>query len=151
MTGDQTSILAVEDDPQILKLIQLVLGKEGYDVLPAGSGEEALDLLRDNDPALVLLDNRLPGMDGFTTCHHIRKFSDVPIIMVTAMDQLGDKILGIEIGADCYVTKPFLPNELVARVKAVLRRSTMPQQSVANGHNDSITGSSSDAFKTKGA
>ncbi len=95
MTGDQTSILAVEDDLQILKLIQLVLGKEGYDVRSAGSGEEALDFLKDNCPALVLLDNRLPGMDGFTTCHHIRTFSEVPIIMVTAMDQLDDKILGI--------------------------------------------------------
>ncbi len=134
MPGDQTSILAVEDDPQILKLIQLVLGKEGYDVPSAGSGEDALDFLKDNDPALVLLDNRLPGMDGFTTCRHIRNFSEVPIIMVTAMDQLDDRILGIEIGADCYVTKPFLPNELVARVKAVLRRSTMPPQPVANGH-----------------
>ncbi len=134
MPGDQTSILAVEDDPQILTLIQLVLGKEGYDVPSAGSGEDALDFLKDNDPALVLLDNRLPGMDGFTTCRHIRNFSEVPIIMVTAMDQLDDRILGIEIGADCYVTKPFLPNELVARVKAVLRRSTMPPQPVANGH-----------------
>ena len=139
MTGDQTSILAVEDDPQILKLIQLVLGKEGYDVRSAGSGEEALDFLKDNCPALVLLDNRLPGMDGFTTCHHIREFSEVPIIMVTAMDQLDDRILGIEIGADCYVTKPFLPNELVARVKAVLRRSTMPLQPIANGHDGPTT------------
>ena len=139
MTGDQTSILAVEDDPQILKLIQLVLGKEGYDVRSAGSGEEALDFLKDNCPALVLLDNRLPGMDGFTTCHHIREFSGVPIIMVTAMDQLDDRILGIEIGADCYVTKPFLPNELVARVKAVLRRSTMPLQPIANGHDGPTT------------
>ncbi len=139
MPGDQTSILAVEDDPQILKLIQLVLGKEGYDVQSAGSGEDALEFLKDNDPALVLLDNRLPGMDGFTTCRHIRNFSEVPIIMVTAMDQLDDRILGIEIGADCYVTKPFLPNELVARVKAVLRRSTMPLQPIANGH-DGPTG-----------
>ena len=139
MPGDQTSILVVEDDPQILKLIQLVLGKEGYDVPSAGSGEDALDFLKDNDPALVLLDNRLPGMDGFTTCRHIRNISDVPIIMVTAMDQLDDKISGLEIGADCYVTKPFLPNELVARVKAVLRRSTMPLQPVANGHDGSTT------------
>ncbi len=139
MTGDHTSILAVEDDPQILKLIQLVLGREGYDVRSAGSGEEALDFLKHNEPALVLLDNRLPGMDGFTTCHYIREFSEVPIIMVTAMDQLNDKILGIEIGADCYVTKPFLPDELVARVKAVLRRSNMPLQPVANGHDGPTT------------
>ena len=98
-----------------------------------------MDFLKDNCPALVLLDNCLPGMDGFTTCHHIREFSEVPIIMVTALDQLDDKILGIEIGADCYVTKPFLPNELVARVKAVLRRSTMPLQPIANGHDGPTT------------
>ena len=151
MTGDQTSILAVEDDPHILKLIQLVLGKEGYDVPSAESGEEALDFLKDNYPALVLLDNRLPGMDGFTTCQHIRKFSQVPIIMVTAMDQLDDKILGIEIGADCYITKPFSPDELVARVKAVLRRSTMPLQPAANGHDGPIRRNSSGAGKTEGA
>ena len=134
MPGDQTSILAVEDDPQILKLIQFVLGKEGYDVSSAGSGEEALDFFKENTPSLVLLDNRLPGMDGFTTCQHIRKFSEVPIIMVTVMDDLHDKMHGIEIGADFYIIKPFLPNVLVARVKAVLRRSAMPQPRAANGH-----------------
>jgi DNA-binding response OmpR family regulator len=133
MIGEQPSILVVEDDPQILRLLQFVLGKEGYEVILAISGEEALEILQDTFPSLILLDNRLPGIDGFTTCQRIRKFSQVSIIMVTVMDDLSDKMHGIEIGADVYVTKPFLPTELVARVKAVLRRSGMSPPSISNG------------------
>jgi DNA-binding response OmpR family regulator len=133
MIGEPASILIVEDDPQILRLLQFVLGKEGFDVTITESGEEALEALNESIPSLVVLDNRLPGMDGFTTCQHIREFSQVPIIMVTVMDDLHDKMHGIELGADFYITKPFLPSELVARVKAVLRRATMMPPPTTNG------------------
>jgi DNA-binding response OmpR family regulator len=133
MVGEHTSILIVEDDPQIRRLLHFVLDKEGYEVIIAMSGEEALEILRDTAPSLILLDNRLPGIDGFTTCQRIRAFSQVPIIMVTVMDELSDKMHGIEIGADVYITKPFLPTELVARVKAVLRRSGMSPPPISNG------------------
>ena len=136
MIGEPASILIVEDDPQILRLLQFVLGKEGFDVTITESGEEALEALNESIPSLVLLDNRLPGMDGFTTCQHIREFSQVPIIMVTVMDDLHDKMHGIELGADFYITKPFLPSELVARVKAVSRRATMMPPPTTN-----VTGS----------
>ena len=99
-----------------------MLQEEGFDVAEAGSGEEALETLATRDPALVLLDIGLPGMDGFATCQRIREFSQVPIIMVTAEDKDDDKVRGLELGADDYVTKPFSTNELAARVKAVLRR-----------------------------
>ena len=137
MTIEQASILVVEDDPQILRLIQFVLAKEGYNVTVTASGEEALEVLKQYIPALILLDNKLPGIDGFTTCQHIRRFSQVPIIMVTVMDDLQDKMHGIEIGADFYITKPFLPSELVARVKAVLRRSSMIPPPMSNGRGGS--------------
>jgi DNA-binding response OmpR family regulator len=133
MIGEHPSILIVEDDPQILRLLQFILDKEGYEVTVAASGEEALELLQDALPSLILLDNRLPDIDGFTTYQTIRQFSQVPIIMVTVMDDLTDKMYGIEIGADVYITKPFLPTELVARVKAVLRRSGMSPPSISNG------------------
>ena len=133
MIREQASILVVEDDPQILRLLQFVLGKEGYDVTVTESGEEALEVLKESIPSLVLLDNRLPGIDGFTTCRCIRQFSQVPIIMVTVMDEIHDKMQGIELGADFYITKPFLPSELVARVKAILRRSSMIPPPVNNG------------------
>jgi DNA-binding response OmpR family regulator len=133
MTDQHPSILIVEDDPQILRLLQFILGKEGYEVIAAISGEEALEILQDTFSALILLDDRLPGIDGFTTCQKIRQFSQVPIIMVTVMDNLSDKMYGIEIGADVYITKPFLPTELVARVKAMLRRSGMSPPPISNG------------------
>ena len=138
MLDEPTSILVVEDDPQIQRLIQFVLAKEGFDVATAQTGEEALNVLQESVPALVLLDNKLPGMDGFTTCQRIREFSQVPIIMVTVMGELQDKMHGIEIGADFYITKPFLPNELVARVKAVLRRSTMAPPPTTNGKGEAV-------------
>jgi DNA-binding response OmpR family regulator len=133
MLKDQASILVVEDDPQILRLLQFVLGKEGYDVTVTRTGEEALEILKEMVPSLILLDNKLPGIDGFTTCKYIREFSQVPIIMVTVLGELQDKMHGIETGADFYLTKPFLPNELVARVKAILRRSTMTPPPPTNG------------------
>ena len=118
-------MLVVEDDPRVLRLEQLVLEKEGYTVVTAGSGEEALDTLAEITPSLIVLDIGLPGMDGFTTCRRIREFSQVSIIMVTARDFNEDKVNGLEIGADDYITKPFSPNEMAARVKAALHRASM--------------------------
>ena len=118
-------ILVVEDDARTLRLERFVLEEEGFTVVPAGSGEEALDILADGKPALVMLDIGLPGIDGFTTCERIRESSQVPIIMVTAEDRDEDKVRGLESGADDYVTKPFSTTELAARVKAVIRRYAM--------------------------
>ena len=125
MVHNKACVLVVEDDPRILRLEQMVLEKEGYTVLTAGSGEEALDTLTEISPSLVVLDIGLPGIDGFTTCYRIREFSQVSIIMVTSRDFNEDKVKGLEIGADDYITKPFSPNELAARVKASLRRTAM--------------------------
>lgn len=116
-------VLVVEDDARVLRLEQMVLEKEGYNVVSTGTGEEALEALVEVSPALVVLDIGLPGMDGFTTCKRIREFSQVSIIMVTGRDFNQDKVKGLDIGADDYITKPFSPNELAARVKAALRRS----------------------------
>ena len=118
----QSLVLVVEDNLRTRNLEKFVLQEEGFDVAEAGSGEEALETLAARDPALVLLDIGLPGMDGFATCQRIREFSQVPIIIVTAEDKDEDKVRGLELGADDYVTKPFSTNELAARVKAVLRR-----------------------------
>jgi DNA-binding response OmpR family regulator len=96
-----------------------------------GSGEEALEILAEISPSLMVLDVGLPGMDGFATCRRIREFSPVPIIMVTAKDFNEDKVRGLEMGADDYITKPFSPNELAARVKAALRRSSMTAEVVS--------------------
>ena len=125
MVHKKACVLVIEDDPRVLRLEQLVLEKEGYTVVTAGTGEEALDTLAEISPSLVVLDIGLPGIDGFTTCRRIREFSQVSIIIVTARDFNDDKVKGLEIGADDYVTKPFSPNELAARVKAALRRSAM--------------------------
>ena len=118
----QSLVLVVEDNLRTRNLEKFVLQEEGFEVVEAGSGEEALDTLVARDPTLVLLHVGLPGMDGFATCQRIRESSQVPIIMVTAEDRDEDKVRGLELGADDYVTKPFSTNELAARVKAVLRR-----------------------------
>lgn len=115
-------ILIVEDDSRILRLERFILEDDGFLVREAGSGEEALEALEARPPDLVLLDIGLPGMDGFATCQRIRECSQVPIIMVTAEDKDHHKVRGLELGADDYVTKPFSTTELMARVKAVLRR-----------------------------
>ena len=125
MVYKKACVLVVEDDPRVLRLEQLVLEKEGYTVVTAGSGEEALDTLAEISPALIVLDIGLPGMDGFTACRRIREFSQVSIIMVTGRDFNDDKVNGLAIGADDYITKPFSPNEMAARVKAALRRANM--------------------------
>ena len=115
-------ILLVEDDPQIHRLMRSYLEQAGYRVESAYSGEEALEILRYMTPSVALLDVKLPGMDGFTTCQRIRELFDFPIIMVTAIDQPDEMVMGFLVGADMYLSKPFLPSELVARIKSILRR-----------------------------
>ena len=124
----KSSVLLVEDDPRVLRLEQMVLEKEGFSVVAAASGEEALELLAEITPSLIVLDVGLPGIDGFTACSRIREFSQVSIIMVTGKDFNEDKVRGLDLGADDYITKPFSPNELAARVKAALRRSVMSNE-----------------------
>ena len=116
-------ILIVDDDPNIAHLVQLYLEKEGFEVKVAMRGDDALAEFRKLPPDLMLLDVMLPGMDGTQVLRQVRKSSSIPIIMLTARDEVFDKVLGLELGADDYVTKPFDSKELVARVKAVLRRT----------------------------
>lgn len=117
------TILLIEDEQEIADLLELFFEREGFRLLHATSGEDGIERLRERGPRAVLLDVGLPGIDGFETCRRIRAFSDVPVIMLTARDAEVDKIVGLELGADDYVSKPFSPRELVARIKAVLRRS----------------------------
>lgn len=120
---DKPYILLVDDDPNIARLVQLYLEKEHFEVKTADRGDDALALFRKLPPDLMLLDVMLPGMDGWQVLKAVRKTSSIPIIMLTARDETFDKVLGLELGADDYITKPFDPKELVARVKAVLRRT----------------------------
>lgn len=122
MTNRGTVVL-IEDEDAIADLVRMYFEQDGYRLVHAPDGERGLDAVKDRDPRVVLLDLGLPGMDGVEVCRRIRGFSDVPVIMLTARDAEVDKIVGLEIGADDYVTKPFSPRELVARVRAVLRRS----------------------------
>ena len=115
-------ILLVDDDPNISHLIDLYLTKEGFEVTTAARGDEALKTFRASPPNLMLLDIMLPGMDGWQVCREVRKVSNIPVIMLTAKDETFDKVLGLELGADDYIVKPFEPKELVARIKAVIRR-----------------------------
>ena len=121
---DKLKILVVDDESRMRKLVKDFLVKAGYEILEAGDGEQAIDIFMANkDIALILLDVMMPKMDGFETCKEIRKYSDVPIIMLTAKGETFDKILGLELGADDYVSKPFDTKEVIARIKAVLRRT----------------------------
>lgn len=120
--GARELILVVDDEAHIVDLVRLYLEREGYRVRSAGSGEAALGEVRSHPPALVILDVMLPGMDGFEVCRRLRAESQVPVLMLTARDEDLDKILGLELGADDYLTKPFNPREVVARVHAILRR-----------------------------
>ena len=121
-------ILVVDDDINIAKLVKLYLEKDGYEVVHSARGDDALAQLKKISPALILLDIMLPGMDGWQVCKAIRLQSKVPIIMLSAKDETIDKVLGLELGADDYITKPFEPKELLARVKAVLRRGAPEEQ-----------------------
>jgi DNA-binding response OmpR family regulator len=122
-TGAQQSVLVVEDESSIASFVSLYLKNAGYRVRTAASGRDALAAVAAEQPSLILLDLMLPDIDGIEVCRRIRQRSDVPILMLTARDEDIDKIIGLEVGADDYLTKPFNPRELVARVKAILRRT----------------------------
>lgn len=115
-------VLAVDDDPNIVELINLYFSKEGYEVHTCGNGLEAVPKFREITPDVVILDLMLPGKDGYDICREIRRESTVPILMLTARGDILDKVVGLELGADDYIQKPFEMKELLARVKAVLRR-----------------------------
>ncbi len=115
-------ILIVDDDPKIVQLLKTYLEKEGFIVLTASRGDEGLQAARNNKPNLLILDLMLPEINGLEVCRILRRESNTPIIMLTARDEEPDKLIGLEIGADDYITKPFSPREVVARVKTVLRR-----------------------------
>jgi DNA-binding response OmpR family regulator len=129
MAADPPIIVLIEDDPNIADLVDLYLRNDGYRVYQANSGEAGLELVGLRHPKLVILDVGLPGdLDGLAVCRELRTKSDVPIIMLTARDGEIDRVLGLEMGADDYVTKPFSPRELVARVRAILRRADGPSR-----------------------
>ncbi len=117
-----TTILVADDERNIVQLARMYLAKEGFAVESAANGEEAIDKVHQIKPDLLLLDLMMPGVDGWEVCRRLRRDNDIPIIVLTARDDEVDKVVGLELGADDYVTKPFNPRELVARVKAVLRR-----------------------------
>lgn len=116
-------ILVVEDDPNTSALVVTYLDREGFTTITASDGEEALRLARKRSPCFIILDIMLPEIDGWEVCRQVRKFSDVPILMLTAREEEIDRVMGLSIGADDYVVKPFSPRELVERVKAILRRT----------------------------
>jgi len=124
-------VLIVDDDAKTVELVKLYLNRDGYRVLTAYDGIEALKLAREGHPDLIVLDLMLPGMDGLEVCRKLREESDVPIIMLTARTTENDRLAGLDMGADDYVTKPFSPRELAARVRAVLRR--IPEEALMRG------------------
>lgn len=135
----KNNILIVDDDENIAELISLYLNKECYETEIAGSGDEALRLFAECSPDLILLDVMLPGMDGYQVCSEIRKTSNTPIIMLSAKGEVFDKVLGLKIGADDYIVKPFDSNELVARVGAVLRRSNITVEKPSQASSYDVT------------
>src|SRR5579862_7301234 len=120
---ERGTILVVDDEPNIADLVDLYLSRDGFRVVKAGTGEDGLRAVAEHRPRLVVLDVGLPDVDGLEVCRRLRQTSTIPVIFLTARDSEIDRVLGLELGADDYVTKPFSPAELVARVKAVLRRS----------------------------
>jgi DNA-binding response OmpR family regulator len=123
MSLKKSTVLVIDDDIRILRMMKRMLELEGFQVVIANNGDMALKSFEKETPDLVLLDIMMPDMDGYTVCHHIREFSQVPIIMVTAKGDDKEKVEGLNIGADDYVTKPFSASELAARVRALLRRT----------------------------
>ncbi len=129
-------ILVVEDEKKLARLLSDYLSRAGFEPVCVHDGRAAVPRLREHNPALVLLDLMLPGKDGLEICREIRRFSPLPIIMITAKVEEIDRLLGLELGADDYICKPFSPREVVARVKAVLRRSTNDKPSASGLHMD---------------
>jgi DNA-binding response OmpR family regulator len=129
-----TTVLVVDDEPIVREVVVKYLRRDGFTTLEAEDGDEARRLLEQRDPNLVVLDLMLPGMDGLELCRWIRSHSELPVIMLTARGEESDRIVGLELGADDYVTKPFSPRELAARVRAVLRRT----DARVDGHGDRI-------------
>lgn len=129
MAGER--ILVVDDEPNIVDLTRVYLEREGFRVETAADGAQALARLQEREPALMILDLMLPEVDGYEVCRRTRAGSDLSILMLTARDEDVDKIVGLELGADDYLTKPFNPRELVARVKAILRRSERPARAAS--------------------
>jgi DNA-binding response OmpR family regulator len=132
MSAQPQTVLVVEDEASIASFVSLYLKNAGYGVRTASTGTEALSAAASDSPALIVLDLMLPDIDGIEVCKRIRQRSDVPILMLTARDEDVDKIIGLEVGADDYLTKPFNPRELVARVKSVLRRAAPARQDPEN-------------------
>ncbi len=141
-------ILIIEDEKNIVDILKFNLKKEGFETLEAYDGEQGLEMAISEDPDLVLLDIMLPRMDGFTVCRKLRQTSMVPVIMLTAREEEVDKVLGLELGADDYITKPFSQRELLARIKANLRRSAADGGSSGA---DSVTGGGSGSSRAKTA
>ena len=131
-------ILVVDDDPHIIEIIEFALSAAGFAVLTAAGGEEALELFKDRGPALVVLDINLPGRDGLWVCQQIRAESRVPILFLSARDEEVDRVMGLTIGGDDYVTKPFSPRELTARVQAILRRGAAAPSPAAQETGEAI-------------
>ncbi len=125
--NEKKRVLIVDDEPRYLRLLEANLLSNGYEVVKASSGAEALDLFSQDEFHLVLLDIMMPGMDGFTVCQRIREYSDVPIIMITALGDEAERVRGLDLGADDYLVKPFSATELLARARAVLRRAKNSQ------------------------
>ena len=141
-------ILLVDDDPNIRQLLNLYLTKEGYQVEMAERGDTAVTMFKQNPPSIMLLDVMLPGMDGWQVLREVRKVSNIPIIMLTAKDETFDKVLGLELGADDYIVKPFDPKEVTARIKAVCRRFQPAEAILSDGafHEKALTDVLADKF-----
>jgi DNA-binding response OmpR family regulator len=146
-----TRILVVDDEPRYVRLMEANLISEGYDVLKAYDGQSAVEMVADKQPDLVLLDVMMPDLDGFGACERIREFSSVPIIMVTAKGEEQDRVRGLDVGADDYIVKPFSATEVLARVRAVLRRAQVSgstfEQSVFSHGNLRIDLARAEVFK----
>jgi DNA-binding response OmpR family regulator len=129
--AEPTNVLVVDDDHKLIQLVRMYLEREGFTVLAAYDGSHALEMFERHHPGFVVLDLLLPKVDGVSVCRQIRKSSNVPILMLTAKVEEVDKLVGLSVGADDYVTKPFSPRELVARVRAILRRAAQPKPAAA--------------------
>ena len=134
MTAERQRILVVEDDEAIARMLEIELAEAGYDVLCVGRGDDALTAIGRDRPAAVVLDLRLPDRDGLSVCRQARREGhDLPILMLTALDRLGDRVLGLDAGADDYLAKPFAIEELLARLRALLRRTAAPVHALTAG------------------